>query len=114
VNLSEDDRDAIEAMLHSVELVRAKLAGYTDLSRSDEFTQWGVFYGLVRLGEASASVSESVRSAYPSLPWRKMKDLRNRIAHGYDLPSLPIVWNVIQHELPTLAIQLRQILGTLE
>jgi uncharacterized protein with HEPN domain len=114
VSLSNDDRDAIVAMLHSVELVRAKLAGYTDLSLSDEFTQWGVFYGLVRLGEASASVSEAVKSLYPDLPWRKMKDLRNRIAHGYDLPSLPIVWNVIQHELPKLATQLRQILGTLE
>ena len=107
----EEDREAIGAMLHAIEQISNRVGGFGDLGDADEFTQWGVFYGLIRLGEAASAVSEHVRRAHPELPWRQLKDVRNRIAHGYDLPSLPIVWNVVRHELPRLEAQLRQILA---
>lgn len=40
--------------------------------------------------------------AHPGVPWRSMRGMRNRIAHGYFDINLDMEWNTIQAALPTL------------
>lgn len=46
---------------------------------------------------------------HPELPWRSMRGMRNRIAHGYFEVDLDIVWETVQTALPELTAMLRQI-----
>ena len=42
----------------------------------------------------------------PGIPWRQMRGMRNRMAHGYFDINLEIVWTTVQTSLPELEQQL--------
>jgi uncharacterized protein with HEPN domain len=43
---------------------------------------------------------------HPEVPWRNIRSMRNRIAHGYFDIDLDIVWDTVQIALPELLRQL--------
>lgn len=77
---------------------------------SDKLTQQAVILNLVIIGEAATKIAQD----YPDfvaqqshIPWKNMKGMRNRIAHGYFDINLDIVWSTVESALPTLIEQLR-------
>ena len=44
--------------------------------------------------------------AHAEIPWRAMRGMRNRIAHGYFDINLDVVWDTVQTALPQLLAQL--------
>ena len=44
--------------------------------------------------EATAHLNEETRREIPSLPFRKMRGMRNMVAHDYSNVDLEIVWQV--------------------
>ena len=77
----------------------------------DRLLQLGVVRLLEIMGEAAARSPESVKRQHPSVPWREISDLRNRLIHGYDSIDLDIVWSILHDDLPALIVQLESILG---
>jgi uncharacterized protein with HEPN domain len=81
---------------------------------ADRRTQQAVVMSLIVLGEAATKVMDrypSFATAHPEVPWRNMRGMRNRIAHGYFEIDLDVVWDTVQTALPTLRDQLRAIGG---
>ncbi len=75
----------------------------------DRRTQQAVILNLVILGEAVTkllSQYEPFAARYPQVPWRSMKGMRNRLAHGYFDIDLEVVWDTVQMALPGLLAQL--------
>lgn len=75
----------------------------------DRRTQQAVILNLVILGEAVTkllSQYEPFAARYPQVPWRSMKGMRNRLAHGYFDINLEVVWDTVQTALPGLLAQL--------
>jgi uncharacterized protein with HEPN domain len=72
---------------------------------------------LVRLleiiGEAAWRVPDEVRSASPAVPWGEIIGLRNRLIHGYDSVDLDILWQILQHDVPSLITELERIVPPL-
>lgn len=50
--------------------------------------------------------STEFTEAHPEVPWRSMRGMRNRIAHGYFDINLDVVWDTVQTALPELLKQL--------
>ncbi|MEO5606675.1 MAG: DUF86 domain-containing protein [Polaromonas sp.] len=76
---------------------------------SDRRTQQAVILNLLILGEAVTkllSQHEAFAARYPQVPWRSMKGMRNRLAHGYFDINLDVVWDTAQTALPDLLAQL--------
>ena len=46
---------------------------------------------------------------HPEIPWRNMRGMRNRIAHGYFDINLDMVWDTAQSALPDLIERLSMI-----
>jgi len=72
---------------------------------SDKRTQQAVILNLIILGEAATKLLREhgpFVEAHPEIPWRNMKGMRNRIAHGYFDIDLTIVWETVQTALPEL------------
>jgi uncharacterized protein with HEPN domain len=64
---------------------------------------------LIIIGEASTKVMDGYAEfadAHPEVPWRGMRGMRNRIAHGYFDINLDVVWDTVQTALPDLLKQL--------
>src|SRR4051794_10694881 len=77
----------------------------------DRLLQLGVVRLLEIVGEAAACTPDSVKQRHPSIPWRDISDLRNRLIHGYDTIDLNIVWSVLTVDLPDLIARLNGIIG---
>ena len=75
----------------------------------DKRTQQAVIMSLIIIGEAATKVMDSYATftqAHPEVPWRSMRGMRNRIAHGYFDINLDVVWETVQTALPELLRQL--------
>lgn len=72
---------------------------------ADARTQKAVEMDLLVIGEASAKVMDAhpeYAALHAYVPWRVMRGMRNRIAHGYFDINLDVVWETVQTALPQL------------
>lgn len=76
----------------------------------DTKTQDAVIRNLEILGEATKGLSAQLREQYPSMPWKGMAGIRDRLIHHYFGVNLDIVWGIVTMELPTLESQIGEIL----
>lgn len=79
---------------------------------ADKRTQQAVILNIIVIGEAATKLLQHCApflDCYPSIPWRSMKGMRNRIAHGYFDIDLGIVWDTVQSALPQLVAALPSI-----
>ena len=79
---------------------------------ADKRTQNAVVMCLVIIGEAATKVMDQhsgFAAQYSGVPWRSMRGMRNRIAHGYFDINLDIVWDTVQTALPDLLARLAEI-----
>ncbi len=75
----------------------------------DKRTQQAVIMSLIIIGEAATKVMDvysEFAQEHQEVPWRNMRGMRNRIAHGYFDINLDVVWETVQEWLPVLLQQL--------
>lgn len=76
---------------------------------ADKRTQQAVVMSLVIIGEAATRIMDRYPvfiETHSDLPWRAMRGMRNRIAHGYFAINLDVVWDTVQTALPDLLTRL--------
>jgi uncharacterized protein with HEPN domain len=79
---------------------------------ADKRTQQAVIMSLIIIGEAATKVIEGYDGfalSHPGVPWRSMRGMRNRVAHGYFDINLDVVWDTVKTALPDLLRQLAAI-----
>lgn len=98
---------------HMVQAATDACAFVKDLGKDafleDKRSQQAVIMSLIIIGEAATRVMDSYAAftqAHPEVPWRSMRGMRNRIAHGYFDINLDVVWETVQTALPELLRQL--------
>lgn len=77
--------------------------------QADKRTQQAVIMSLIILGEAATKVMDAYPAfaeSHAAIPWRSMRGMRNRIAHGYFDINLDVVWETVQLALPALLREL--------
>lgn len=76
---------------------------------ADKRTQQAVIMSLIIIGEAATRIMDAYAEftqAHADVPWRSMRNMRNRMAHGYFDINLDVVWDTTQQWLPDLLKQL--------
>ena len=89
---------------------------FTEGMAEDDFltdlrTQRAVVMSLMIVGEAASRILSEhpdFANAKTAIPWRGIRGMRNRIAHGYFDIDLHVVWTTVQTELPALIKHLAQ------
>ena len=61
------------------------------------------------IGEATGKLSEKLKKDNPSVPWRDIQDMRNKLIHEYFGVDVEIVWKTIQDNIPELKRALLEI-----
>lgn len=80
---------------------------------ADKRTQQAIIMSLIIIGEAATKIMDGYTAftqAHNEIPWRSMRNMRNRMAHGYFDINLDIVWDTVQEWLPELLKQLPAVL----
>lgn len=71
----------------------------------DKRTQHAVVMCLIVIGEASTKMMDQhpkFAARHAEVPWRSMRGMRNRIAHGYFKIDFDVVWDTVETALPEL------------
>ena len=108
----EADRIRVTHILEAAKEALSFTAGKSRLNfETDRQLQMAVVREIEIIGEAAGKVSEETRSKYPDIPWLKIANMRNHLAHVYFDIDLDIVWDTLQQNLPPLVKQIEKILS---
>ena len=110
-----DSQLRLTDILTSIERILTYTEGMSEAEFcKDQLRIDGVIRNFEIIGEAAANVSEDIQTKYPEVPWYRMKNMRNFLAHVYFGVELSVVWKAIHDRLPPLVPQLRAILDSME
>lgn len=76
---------------------------------ADIRTQQAVIMNMMIMGEAVTRLLQDESpflDEHKQIPWRSMKGMRNRIAHGYFDINMDVVWETVKTALPDLLTHL--------
>jgi uncharacterized protein with HEPN domain len=105
-----DDKTRLQDILDAIEVIDNYLLD-RKIYELNEVEFAGILRYLEVIGEASHSVSQTLKDKYSQLPWRIIKDLRNVLAHQYFNVDVKIIENTINTELPLLKSNVIKMLG---
>lgn len=107
------DADRLEHILELIDDVHRYASLNTGRKPYDqnELVRTWVRHKILLIGEASDQLSREMKARYPDVPWRLIKDMRNRLVHGYDQIDDDIVWTTVVESLPELRTQIEAALA---
>jgi uncharacterized protein with HEPN domain len=90
-------RDILEAARLIISYVQDTMeaAFCTDMQKQD-----AVIRRIEIIGEATTHLTEETRHAFPQLSFRKMRGMRNILAHDYANVDPKIIWEVATTHVP--------------
>ena len=96
-------------MTHCTKLIASYVKDTTATAfRADLQKQDAVIRRIEIIGEAAAHLSDTTRKVVPELPFRKMRGMRNIVAHDYANVDLKIVWEVATVQVPEICTVLEK------
>jgi uncharacterized protein with HEPN domain len=57
---------------------------------------------VLQIGELVGHLSDDFINKHADMPWRQIKGMRNRAAHGYEDFDVDILWQTLKGDLPAL------------
>jgi uncharacterized protein with HEPN domain len=67
--------------------------------RVDEKTVYAVIRAIEIIGEASKKVPDEIKQIQPTVPWREISGMRDKLVHDYSGVNLTIVWKTATEDL---------------
>lgn len=80
----------------------------------DKKTFNAVVRAIEVIGEAAKKIPPTVRGKYPSVPWKEMAGMRDKVIHFYFGVDKEAVWLVVKERIPALKPVMEQILRDTE
>ena len=103
-------------LLEDMVLASQKITTYTKDQTFESFVGNAlVVDAVVRnfeiLGEAASKMPQPFTTKHPQIPWRLIKDYRNRLIHEYFGIDPHIIWTLRSREIPKLTELLEALLA---
>jgi uncharacterized protein with HEPN domain len=99
----------ISDMIDAIESIESYHVTSLEVFLDDEKTQDAIMYNVIILGEAAKRIDQVFQEKHPDIPWSSIIGTRNVIVHGYDQVKLPIIWDILTKDLPSLKNKLQSI-----
>ena len=107
--METDQLGRLRDILEAARLICAYVKDTTETDfRANKQKQDAVIRRIEIIGEAAAHLTDATRQAMPELPFRKMRGMRNIVAHDYANVDLKIVWEVATVHVPEISAVLEK------
>ena len=64
--------------------------------------QWLVERGIEIVPEASRHLTDELKARHPAIPWQKVAGIGNVLRHNYEKIAAPVIWKLVQADLPEI------------
>ena len=109
--MSFEPRDYLRHILVEADYLLDQTAGLTrDEFVANETLRRAFVRSLEIVGEAAKKIPEEFRAQYPTVEWRAMSGMRDRLIHDYFGVDYELVWDVVQNRIPDLRRQIASML----
>ena len=85
-----------------------------DQFKVDDKTTSAVIRKLEIIGEATKNIPKSITKKYPTVPWKEMAGMRDKLIHFYFGVNLKLVWQTVKHRIPQVKPTIKQLLDELD
>ncbi|HTD39480.1 MAG TPA: DUF86 domain-containing protein [Mucilaginibacter sp.] len=109
--MSRSDHVYIQDIIESIDIIFSYISNKTDFEFSrDTMLQDAIIRRFEIIGEAASKISNELKSKNPTVQWRLMKEMRNKLIHEYFGVSATTIYSTIKFDLPTLMEQLNKLI----
>jgi uncharacterized protein with HEPN domain len=100
-------------IIEAIERIHAVLGDMPlDVFETDWQRQWLVERGVEIISEASRHLTNELKARHPEIPWQKVAGIGNVLRHNYESIAAPVIWKLVQADLPFLEKVCREELAT--
>ncbi|HET6838358.1 MAG TPA: HepT-like ribonuclease domain-containing protein [Bradyrhizobium sp.] len=90
-------------IIEAIERVNSTVMGVTlEAFENDWRQQWLVQRGVEIISEASRHLSDDLKTRNPEIPWQKVAGIGNVLRHNYESIAAPVLWKLVEADLPAL------------
>ncbi|WP_312012395.1 HepT-like ribonuclease domain-containing protein [Bradyrhizobium sp. AUGA SZCCT0182] len=90
-------------IIEVIERVNGVLADVSlEAFENDWQRQWLVERGVEIISEASRHLTDDLKARNPEIPWQKVAGIGNVLRHDYESIAAPVLWKLVQADLPAL------------
>lgn len=109
--MSFEPRDYLRHIVVEADYLVAQSSGLTwERFSHDETLRRAFVRSLEIIGEAAKKVPDAFRAQHPTIEWRSMAGMRDRLIHDYFGVDYELVWDVVRNRIPELRRQLAAVL----
>lgn len=106
-------KDSLEYLRHILDertyLTNAKVELSYHTFIQNETLKRAIVRSLEIIGEATKKIPSDFRDKYPTVNWKSMAGMRDRLIHDYMGINYKIVWDVVVNKIPELQQQISAI-----
>ena len=101
------DLGRLQHILEHIKYAEQFMQGKTlaDLE-NDKMLRYAVVKCLEVVGEAAYMLTIEFKDNHPQTPWDVIIKMRHVLVHGYYSIQMPIVWDIVHNDFPTLLPQI--------
>lgn len=111
--MSDKDKANLLAILDGCSKIQNFISDIWDADElfADQKTFDAVLMNFIIIGESVSRISYDLKAIEIEIPWNKIKDFRNIVAHDYFGVDAEEIWQIIHDDLPELVTKINKLVS---